>query len=78
MATQLTAAQETEAQELAGKIRETADKELLEMARLLVSKPTRELFGETERQMRDLVLRIGAKAYEEHLREKKTATRAQE
>jgi hypothetical protein len=32
------------------------------------------LFGATEFQVRDLVLRMGAKAYGEHLREKKTAT----
>jgi hypothetical protein len=32
------------------------------------------LFGKTEFELRDLVLKIGAKAYEERLREKKTAT----
>jgi hypothetical protein len=44
----------------------------------MVSKSDRELFGLTEFHVRDLVLRVGAKAYEEHLREKKTAIKAPE
>jgi len=51
-----------------------ADEELLEMARLLVGKPEHEIFGDTEFELRDIVLKIGAKALEEHLRQKKTAT----
>ena len=66
---------ETEAQALADRIRELADDEILQMARLLVSKPEREIFGDTEFELRDIVLRVGAKAIEEHLREKKTATK---
>lgn len=71
----LTAEQEAQAQTLAQRIRQAADDDILQLARLLVSKPTEQLFGETEFQVRDLVHRIGAKAYEVHLREKKTATR---
>jgi hypothetical protein len=67
---------EAEAQALARRIRELAADELLQMARLLVSKPDREIFGDTEFELRDLVLRVGAKALEEHLRQKKTATTA--
>ena len=66
--------QEAEAQQLEAKIREAIGKEVSQLARLMVSKSDRELFGQTEFQVRDLVLRIGAKVYEEHLREKKTAT----
>jgi hypothetical protein len=44
------------------------------LARLLVSKSENDLFGDTEFQVRDLVLRVGVKAFQEHLREKKTAT----
>jgi hypothetical protein len=44
----------------------------------MVSKSDRELFGLTEFQVRDIVLRIGAKVYQEHLREKKTATKVPE
>jgi parvulin-like peptidyl-prolyl isomerase len=70
----LSAEKEAEAQALAQRIRELADEELLQMARLLVGKPDREIFGETEFQLRDMLLKIGAKALEEHLRQKKTAT----
>lgn len=65
---------EAEAQALADRIRELADEEILQMARLLVSKPEREIFGDTEFELRDIVLRVGVKAIEEHLRQKKTAT----
>jgi hypothetical protein len=67
--------QEAEAKTLEAKIRQAIDSEVSQLARLLVSKPDKELFGRTEFQVRDLVLRIGAKVFEEHLREKKTATR---
>jgi hypothetical protein len=71
----LSAEQEAEAQALAQRIRELADEEVLQMARLLVSKPDREIFGDTEFELRDIVLKLGAKALEERLRQKKTATR---
>jgi parvulin-like peptidyl-prolyl isomerase len=72
----LSAAQEAEAQALQQRLRELLDQELLDIARLLVSKGEGDLFGETEFQLRDLVLRAGAKALEERLRQKKTATTA--
>jgi hypothetical protein len=72
----LSSEQEAEAQALALRLRELAADELLQMARLLVSKPDREIFGDTEFQLRDIVLRVGAKVLEEHLRQKKTATTA--
>jgi hypothetical protein len=75
MHTDLTPAQEAEAEELEAKIRQAIGQEIAQLARLMVSKSDRELFGPTEFQVRDLVLRIGAKVYEEHLREKKTATK---
>jgi hypothetical protein len=67
----LTVAQEAEAQRLVGQIQEVAQEELLALARLLVSKPEAEIFGDTEFQARDLVHRIAAKAFTLHLREKK-------
>lgn len=70
----LSADKEAEAQALAQRMRELADEEFLQMARLLVGKPDREIFGETEFQLRDILLKIGAKALQEHLRQKKTAT----
>ncbi len=68
--------QEAEAQALAARLRELVDDELVQLARLLVSKPERATFGETEFQVRDLLLKAGAKAFGEHLRQKKTATAA--
>lgn len=69
--------QEAEAQALAERIRELADAEILAMARLLVSKPDREIFGDTEFELRDIVLKVGAKAIEEHRRQKKWLPRMQ-
>jgi hypothetical protein len=71
----LTPELEVKAQELLARLRAQADEDLLALARLLVSKEDRELFGDTEFQVRDLVHRLGAKAYETHLAQKKTATR---
>ena len=67
--------QEAEAKVLEAKIQEAVQKEIGDLARLMVGKSDRELFGQTEFQVRDLVLRIGAKVFQEHLREKKTATK---
>src|SRR5271154_2875034 len=71
---QLTPEQELEAKHLEAKINVAIAKEVADLARLLVGTGEKDLFGATEFQVRDLVLRIGAKAYSEHLREKKTAT----
>jgi hypothetical protein len=60
----------------AQKIRSALDQEISRLARLLVSKSERDLFGATEFQVRDLVLRVGAQAFVEHLRGKKTAIEA--
>jgi len=70
--------QEAEAKILEAKVQKAIQTEIADLARLMVSKSDRELFGLTEFQVRDLVLRVGAKVYEEHLREKKTATKAPE
>ena len=56
-------------------LRFAIDKEVAALAQLLVAKDDKDLFGQTEFEVRDLVHRIGAKAYEERLREKKTATK---
>ena len=70
----LSAEQEHEAKLLEAKIRLAVDQEIAELARLLVSKSESELFGQSEFQVRELVLRVGAQAFEQHLRGKKTAT----
>lgn len=71
----LTPQQLLEAKQLEAKIRLAIDKEVAALAQLLVTKQDKDLFGQTEFDVREIVLRIGAKAYEEHLREKKTATK---
>jgi hypothetical protein len=68
---------EVKAQELVARLRPQAENELLELARLLVSKPEHEIFGDTEFEARKIVHRIGAHAFETYLAEKKTATKAQ-
>jgi hypothetical protein len=74
MATQqLNEEQERAAKVLEAKIRHAVDREISDLARLLVSKSESDLFGATEFQVRDLVLRVGAVAFAEHLRGKKTA-----
>ena len=67
---------EREAQELAARVREAIGQDILLMARLLVEKPTPELFGQTEFDLRDLLHKVGAKIYELHLAQKKTAMSA--
>ena len=74
-AERLTPEQEAEAELLAERIRKAAGDEFLQMARLLVSKKSSEIFGATEFQVRDILLKVGAKVYEEYLREKKTVTK---
>lgn len=67
--------QEREAKVLEAKIRLAVDQEISSLARLLVSKSESNLFGATEFQIRDMVLRLGAVAFAEHLREKKRLSR---
>ena len=45
-------------------VKQSAEEELKNMARLMASKDDGELFGETEFQLRDMVHRIGAKVVE--------------
>ena len=71
----LTLAQEAEARQLAEAIAEAATDEFLQIARTLVSSGTRP-FGKAEFTLRDVLLRVGAKASQQHLAQKKTATKA--
>jgi len=69
----LPAAQEAQAQELAQAIAQAAAAEFLQMARTLVATDRSSLFGATEFKIRDILLRVGAKTYQEFLAQKKTA-----
>ena len=68
---ELTPEQEAEAQRLADSIAVKTKEELLRITRLLVSKQDHELFGETEFEVRDLVHKIGARAIETAVNERK-------
>lgn len=73
----LTPEQEAEAQHLAELVAEKTKAELLQMARLLVSKKDRDLFGKTEFELRHRCHRLGAHLLETALDErKKRATKA--
>jgi len=63
--------QEAEAQRIYHILRQSCDRDLLALARLLASKPDRELLGKTEFEVRDRVHAIGAKAVETALQERK-------
>jgi hypothetical protein len=52
-------------------LRQAADSDLRGLAELLASKPDRQLLGPTEFEVRDLVHKIGAKAFETALEERK-------
>jgi hypothetical protein len=67
----LTAEQEVEAQRLAQLLMDKTKEEVLKITRLLVSKADRELLGETEFQVRDIVHRIGAEAIQTAVNERK-------
>lgn len=71
----LSAEQEARAQELAACLALAVQEDLLEVARTLVATSTSTLFGQTEFEVRDVVHRVAAKAYEQHLAQKKTATK---
>jgi hypothetical protein len=63
----LTPEQEVHAQELAKAVLKTLEADILEMTRLLASKPDHQVLGQTEFQVRDIVHQIGAKAIQAEL-----------
>jgi hypothetical protein len=56
--------QEAESQRIYERLRGAFDKELKTMARFMASKPTHELFGQTEYELRDRVHELGAQVLE--------------
>jgi F420-0:gamma-glutamyl ligase len=74
--TSLTPEKEQAAQELAARIRSAVDDDIVQLARLLVSKAEDQIFGQTEFEVRDIVHRVGAAALQTQLAQKKTATAA--
>ena len=67
--------QEARARQLAADLHQALADEVLAIARSLIAHAQRP-FGQAEFELRDLVLKAGAKALEHALAQKKTATRA--
>jgi hypothetical protein len=67
---------EAEIKDLAQAIREAVDAEISELAADLASTDDAHLFGQNEFKIRALAHKIAAKAVEQHLAGKKTATKA--
>jgi hypothetical protein len=74
--TPLSPEQCAQAQALAHAIREAITAEVEEIARTLVTTDDAHLFGDNEFKLRALAHQIAAKALEQHLAQKKTATKA--
>jgi len=64
MDTDLTPGQEAEARRIFDALRQSAEADLMALARLLASKAPGELFGAAEFEVRDRAHRIGARAIE--------------
>jgi hypothetical protein len=67
---------ETEIKDLAEAIREAVDAEINELASDLATTDDAHLFGQNEFKIRAIAHKIAAKAVEQHLAQKKTATKA--
>ena len=67
----LTAEEAELAERIYQTLRQAADSDLRSLAELLASKPDRQLLGQTEFEVRDRVHKIGAKAFETALEERK-------
>ena len=61
---ELNEAQAAEAQRIYERLRGAFDEELKTMARFMAGKPTDQLFGETEFELRDRVHELGARVLE--------------
>jgi hypothetical protein len=64
---ELTPEQEAHAQELARTLHRALEGDILQMTRLLASKPDHQVLGQTEFQIRDIVHQIGAKTIQAEL-----------
>jgi len=67
---------QAEIEDLSRAIREAVDAEIDELAAHLATTDDAHLFGDNEFQIRALAHKIAAKAVEQHLARKKTATKA--
>ena len=63
--------QEAEAQRLAAIVAKRCQEDMLQMMRIMVSKPDSQLLGQTEFEIRDRALQLAANAIETVLNERK-------
>jgi hypothetical protein len=68
--------QDRTTQQLTAELTQLIETEIQEMVRTLQDTTPATLFGETEFKIRDRALQIAAKAYQQRLNQKKTATKA--
>ena len=68
--------QDVATQQLVDELAQLVEAELREMVRTLQQAEPASLFGQTEFTIRNLALQIAAKAYQQRLDQKKTATKA--
>lgn len=76
MAPSPASADNTDLRALVDAIHEATDADIEELARNLLDSDDEHLFGDNEFTIRSLAHKIAAKAIEQHLARKKTATRA--
>lgn len=67
----LTAEQEEDAERIEDVLRAGARADMRQIARLLASKKDPELFGKTEHDVRDILMGLGARAFDSALEERK-------
>ncbi len=72
----LTPEQEALVQEITQEVVRAAESDLADIVRTVLSKKDRDVFGQTELTVRDIIHKAAVKAYDAVLARKKTATRA--
>jgi hypothetical protein len=70
-ATTLNSQQQEQAERIYQSLLDAAETDLRGIAELLASKPDHELLGRTEFEVRDMILDLGAKAFQAALNERK-------
>lgn len=73
--TNLTPEQEALVQEITQEVLRSAECDIRQIVRTVLSKGDRDVFGQTELTVRDIIHKVAVKAYDAVLAQKKTATR---
>jgi hypothetical protein len=75
-ATPLTAEEEALVREITQEVVRATESDIADIVRTVLSKKDRDVFGQTELTVRDIIHKAAVKAYDTVLARKKTATRA--